>query len=231
MNDTSDHNCLDNYYWRKKGGKKRIKTRWCRTSSSIKYCHLHKCKGAHAIVPRLFNKSGNRIQDPSEICNNATDLIKFNSRKSIKKFQRIMNKCDNKGYVCHCCKNGVRKSYKGYINELKKEIEKDYRKLRRDKVNHSDVVFQGREAYLARKNFLNKRSLYHGDEVCGICMNEMNGRIVEETACGHLFCKTCFDCLKDYNLRENFYQRYTLQCPLCRGNIFSGKPAALNITN
>lgn len=231
MTDSSNQNCLDNYYWRKNVGKKRIKTRWCRTSNSIKYCYAHDWKGAHAIVPRLFNKSGEKINDVCDECTQATDLIKFNSRKSIKGYQKIMKKCNNKGYICRQCKCGLRKSYSGYITDHKKDIEKDYKKYKKNKKKFSDIIFEGRDSYLKRKSLLSAKYIYDGDDVCGICMSEMHGKIVEKTACNHTFCKGCYDLLKDYNYRENNFQRYTLKCPLCRSDIFKGNQTGIITAN
>ena len=223
MSISSSQDCLDNYYWRKNVGKKRIKTRWCRTSSSIKYCYAHDWKGAHAVVPRSFNNLKSKIQETCVPCNSETDIIKFNSRKSIRGYQKIMNRSNNQGYICRQCKSGFRRSFSGYITDLKKNIEKDYKKYSKNKKKLNDNIFEGREAYLKRKAIFEERNIYNGDDLCGICMTKMNGKIVVTTACKHSFCKGCYNLLKDFNYRQNNYQRYTLKCPMCRSDIFKGK--------
>ena len=219
----------DNYYWKKKESKKTIKKRWCRTSNSIKYCPIHHCRGPHGIVPKFISSEDTKIISSDE-SNDVEEVIIFSSRKSIKRYSKILEQFPDCGYICHHSNGGIRKSFKGYVDYVKKFLDKEHRKNHKKSKSFADIVHEDRKKFLKRKKFFNDKKRYQGNEICGICMSQMKNKIVEVTACKHTFCKSCYDYLKRYNLEENNYNYCTLKCPLCRSNIYNGKPLIYNST-
>jgi len=52
-------------------------------------------------------------------------------------------------------------------------------------------------------------------EICAICLNNVQIHLLEETTCGHRF---CLSCLHNY-VRPKFEREEPITCPTCRRNI------------
>lgn len=53
------------------------------------------------------------------------------------------------------------------------------------------------------------------EEICAICLNNVQLHLLEETSCGHRF---CLSCLGKY-VRPKFEKEEPITCPTCRRNI------------
>jgi len=53
------------------------------------------------------------------------------------------------------------------------------------------------------------------EEICAICLNNVQLHLLEETSCGHRFCLSCLD----KYVKPKFEREEPITCPTCRRNI------------
>lgn len=205
--------------------KKNKRSRECRTKNSIKYdIYVNgKMKSPHTFVsPNNWRRTQCSKLNEQE-WPDGDEILNLKDRKSVKKYMKRFVNNDSCLFTVYFngFKGNHRKTFLGmWDSRLKKHLAKEYKQYRRWTQSYDeDLVVESRDSYLTRKKILKEKNIHHGNDTCCICMSSMHKKVVTTTRCNHIFCKSCFDLLAKYNSMEDYRERHTLKCPLCRSKI------------